>query len=265
MIDLLTKIENREWMVIENKGQKIFAVLHTPCEVENPPIVMICHGFSSSKHGSNRSYVRIAEGLAAIGIATLRFDFRGSGDSEGSLSDISLEDLISDAFAVYQAIENREEFDNERIGIFGASLGGAVALLSNAIHKRAKSIALWAPVARGDLWYRDLVKRNPDLTGQDPLVAMAIYKGITIHPLFRQQFAAMSAEKTLMEFPLTPLLHMQGEKDMIISTDHTLAYKKYAGPNTQFITYPNAEHSLGFASAFPDVIQTSVDWFQKTL
>jgi uncharacterized protein len=79
MLASLEKIETREPLIIENEGQRLFGVLHKPVGWDNPPIVVVLHGFASSKHGSHRCYVTLAEYLAKEGIATLRFDFRGAG------------------------------------------------------------------------------------------------------------------------------------------------------------------------------------------
>src|ERR1700722_18881351 len=165
----------REWVIMKNGGQQIFGVLHRPQLEVNPPIAVIMHGFASSKHGSNRCYVTLAEALVNVGIASLRFDFRGSGDSEGSLSEITFEDLVSDAMAVLENLDAIKGIDRSRIALFGASLGGTIAILAAARAQNVKTMALWAPVASGELWYRDFLMQNPEYAHVDPEKVLSSY------------------------------------------------------------------------------------------
>lgn len=265
MQGMLEKTESREWVAVDNGGVRLFGVLHRPAQKEDPPVVAILHGFASSKHGSNRCYVALAEALAREGIAALRFDFRGSGDSEGSLSAASFEDLISDALAMTKYLLDSDGIDAKRMGLFGASLGGSIAVQASAHGGMAKALALWAPVASGELWFRDFVMKRPELMDADPKAILGTYKGVDLTSVFREQFAKLAAFKTLATLAHLPLLHMHGEKDDTISITHQEAFRKEAGPNSKFITYPEEQHSLGFAKAFPEVVQETVGFFKEHL
>lgn len=264
----LDKVETRESLQIENDGQRLFGVLHRPSGIDNPPVVVVLHGFASSKHGSNRCYVKLAEHLVKYGIATLRFDFRGSGDSEGILSEISFEDLISDAVTVLETIENIEGLDESRIGLFGASLGGSIAVLAAARFQKVKAVALWAPVASGELWYRDFLMRHPEHLHADPSKVLSTYRGIILNQAFRNEFRQMFAYKALRELSDVPLLLMQGEKDETVSMVHFEAFRQACiglESPTRFVKYPDGEHSLGFSPDLHAVLDESKQWFEHYL
>jgi fermentation-respiration switch protein FrsA (DUF1100 family) len=265
----LEKTETREWVLLENNGQKIFGVLHKPLTVNNPPICVVMHGFASSKVGSNRCYVTLAERFAQIGIATLRFDFRGSGDSEGSLTDISFNDLVSDAIAVLQQLEHIEGIDFSRCALFGASLGGTLAILaaSQMLSPHIKALALWAPVASGELWYRDFLNRFPDYRTADPKKILGSYKGVTLHPDFHGQFAQLFAYTNIQLLRDLPILHMHGEKDDMISIAHQEAFQQACIEHStiRFIKYPDGGHALGTTQSFPQIINATIDWFERYL
>lgn len=261
------KSEQREGCVIENKGQKIFAIVHRPTDVNNAPCVVIMHGFASSKHGTNRAHVFLSEKLAENGIASLRFDFRGAGDSEGSLSDISLEDMVSDALVALQHSEQLEGIDPERIGVFGSSLGGSVAMFSAAQHGNVQAMVVWAPVASGELWYRDFIAQNPEKLTLDPKEVLSSYRGIKLNPKFQEQFGRMMAAKLLEELNM-PFLHMQGEKDQTVSLLHQKVYKMHSEGKTspsKFISYPDTDHQLGAEAVSPVVIRECIQWFKEHL
>jgi alpha-beta hydrolase superfamily lysophospholipase len=260
--------ETREWVTMKNGGQQIFGILHRPQMPTNPPVVLILHGFASSKHGSNRCYVALAERLAKEGFATLRFDFRGAGDSEGSLTEITLEDLISDALSVIEGLETLQGIDASRVALFGASLGGTISILAAARIQTIKTLVLWAPVASGELWYRDFLTQHPEYVHADPEKVLSSYSGVRLHPLFREQFAQMTAYKTLkQQLSSLPTLHMHGEKDVVISISHQEAFRQACGqcPYMRFIKYQDGEHSLGFSPNFTEVVEETLSWLQKHL
>lgn len=268
MLGMLEKTESREWVTFENDGQQIFGVLHRPISTQNPPVVVFMHGFASSKHGSNRCYVRMAEELAKSGIAALRFDFRGSGDSEGSLSEITFLDLVSDAVKALHFTSSIEGIDSDRLGVFGASLGGALAVLATAQVERVKALALWAPVASGELWYRDFLQNHPQYIKADPNEILGSYRGVKLHPKFKEQFAQMFAYQAAAKLGPIPLLHMHGAKDTTISLAHQGAFQKACeagNPKAYFKTFPDGEHSLGYSSDFPQIIQETLSWFKTNL
>lgn len=138
--------EERESVVLTNQGQKIFGILHLPKGVHRPPCVLFCHGLGGHKTGRYRVYVDLAEALVKAKIAVFRFDFRGSGDSEGSFSEMTLKGEVSDALVALEYLKQEERIDTERLGVFGRSLGGAVAILSSALFQSIRCISLWAPI-----------------------------------------------------------------------------------------------------------------------
>lgn len=268
----LDKLETREPLMITNNEQQIFAVLHRPLGIDFAPVVVVHHGFASSKHGSNRCYVTLAEHLAKNGIATIRFDFRGSGDSEGALTELSFNDLVSDSVAVLQSIESIEGIDSKRIGLFGASLGGAIAVFGAARFVQANAqinaLALWAPVASGELWYRDFLVRHPEYVHVNPSQVLSSYRGIQLSDAFREEFKQMYAYKTAGELTDVPLLVMQGEKDETVSINHLEAFRQSCASSDspmRFVKYPDGEHSLGFSPDFASALEETQQWFEYYL
>lgn len=256
--------ETREWIIFENEGKKIFGVIHHP-HVENPPIVVIMHGFASSKVGTNRSWVYMAEALTKAGIAVLRFDFRGAGDSEGSLTEMDLDGYLSDALVAADVVKSR---GYRRMGFFGSSLGGAVSVLTAARLGGVDSLALWAPVASGQLWAQDFIECNKHLDSSNLEEMLTSYHGVQLHPKFKEQFGQMVPFEEVKELTDVPLLHLQGENDTTVSVRHQKAYQKSregASAPSRFICYPDIDHNLGFEPVLPEVIEETVQWFQKTL
>ena len=95
-------------------------------ETDRCPIVILMHGIFSSKDFNPMP--ALAKGLAAEGIASIRFDFDGHGKSEGRMQDMTVEKEIADARAIWDYVTTLPYVD--RIGLLGHSQGGVIASMT---------------------------------------------------------------------------------------------------------------------------------------
>lgn len=132
---------------IKNKELTLRGMLHIPEKVEGKiPIVCMFHGFTGDKLGSHFMFVRLSRLLENKGIATLRFDFIGSGESDGDFVDMTLTKELEDAKLILSYAKSLDFADTDRIGVLGFSMGGAVAsMLAGEYKDNIKSLCLWAP------------------------------------------------------------------------------------------------------------------------
>src|SRR5690606_39208003 len=72
-------------------------------------------------------FLVLADHLTKQGIAVLRFDDRGVGESEGDLSKATSKDLANDVEAAVEFLKSRQEIQLNRIGLLGHSEGGLIA------------------------------------------------------------------------------------------------------------------------------------------
>ncbi|HET6319559.1 MAG TPA: alpha/beta fold hydrolase [Chloroflexota bacterium] len=90
---------------------------------ERPESLVIVHGL-----GSNRGeLLPLSTDLHARGFTLLLLDLRAHGDSEGALSTLGVKE-VEDVRGAIDYLVQQPEVDRHRIGIYGGSLGGAVAL-----------------------------------------------------------------------------------------------------------------------------------------
>lgn len=88
-------------------------------------IVCMFHGFTGNKTEHNGHYRNIARQLAQKGVASLRMDYHGNGESDGEFYDFSYIDTLDDAKRIIDFAKNIEGI--EEVCILGFSYGGAVA------------------------------------------------------------------------------------------------------------------------------------------
>jgi len=263
-----TSKDQRESVVLENHGQKIFGVFHKPLNVAQFPAVLICHGFGGHKVGRYRLYVNIAKRLAEMGIGTLRIDFRGSGDSEGEFAEMTLEGEISDALKGLQYLNQHAQVDENRIGLIGRSLGGAVAIMAASRFQSVKSICLWAPIYSSSQWYDKWQQLHSADLHSDHKEHLMTVEGQKPGFEFFQQFFAMNIEDYLPALQGTPLFLIHGRNDQIVNPSHSEKYlhkRLNAIGETKFIELPLSDHDFTPSAERLLAMEETCLWFNQTL
>lgn len=123
-------------------GIKLCGILSNPTENKKKPVIILCHGFSTSKDG--RTFVRLEEILNEQGISTFRFDFFGHGESEGKFAEITTSEAIDD---VLNAIKFLKESGYFKIGLVGSSFGGMASTIAASRSDDLYILALKSPVS----------------------------------------------------------------------------------------------------------------------
>ncbi len=75
----------------------------------------------------HKPFLVIADYLSRNGIAVLRYDDRGVGQSQGNYAEATSADLATDAEAAYNFLKNNPKINSREIGLMGHSEGGLIA------------------------------------------------------------------------------------------------------------------------------------------
>ncbi|MEG0036532.1 MAG: alpha/beta hydrolase [Victivallaceae bacterium] len=264
-----------EIYVRSNNGVKLSTVLHRPETTSSSPtpIVVIFHGMGANKAGTGDSHIKLARRLAGNGICCLRFDFRGSGESEGSISESSFMDFVKDGSAVIESLRDIPGIDSQSVAIYGSSLGGTVSIFVAELHAdNIRSIALWAPITNGSLWIKEILA-VPDSERSQLKInrerTQALYKGVAISKNFENEFSTVNLAERLLHIPTDiHILHLQGTNDDLVSLKHrdeivkTLEVKGFSYDTR---LYTGFGHSLGNQPEYDAVLDELTSWFIGTL
>lgn len=123
-------------------------VLETPdCDIVNGfPIAILMHGFMSSS--KSPGIQGLAKGLKERGIASLRFDFSGAGQSDGKYEEMTIRKQVSEADTILTYVKSLDCIDQTKIFLVGLSMGGVVAsLLAGQRKQDINKCCLWYPAA----------------------------------------------------------------------------------------------------------------------
>jgi hypothetical protein len=115
--------------IASTDGVALGATLSIPNGKANPNVVILVHGSGPGTRdeelAGHRPFAVLADYLARMGVAVLRYDKRGISRSTGDYENHTLPQLVEDLNAVVQAMAARKQFAN--IGLIGLSEGPQIA------------------------------------------------------------------------------------------------------------------------------------------
>lgn len=121
-------------------GHTVAAILSIP-DIPTHRAAVLCHGFLSTKNSTtNKTLTGL---LNDRGLATLRFDFFGHGESQGPFEALTTTLAIEQAMT---AVEYATAKGFSRIGLVGSSFGGLVSILTASQRQDLACLALKCPV-----------------------------------------------------------------------------------------------------------------------
>lgn len=139
------------------RGYTLAGTLTTPKGATRPlPVVITISGSGPQDRDSRLAGIRhyapfreIADTLGRRGIAVLRFDDRGVGESGGATSRDSAtsEDFADDVLSVVEFLRRRRDIDGARIAVAGHSEGGLIAPIAAVKDPRVRAVVLLAGTA----------------------------------------------------------------------------------------------------------------------
>ena len=128
-----------KFIITNSRGQNLSAVLHKPAS-QTEKIIIFSHSFKSDKD-TDYTAIEFAKRICDEGYAFLRFDFWGSGESDGEFVDSTIDMHIDDLKSVIDFVKE-EGYAN--ICLAGLSLGTTVSIM--AYDESIKCLLLWSPI-----------------------------------------------------------------------------------------------------------------------
>ena len=136
-----------------SEGFKLQGDVYTPSDVapgEQRGAVLLCHGYTGVKDLYLPDNARV---LNDSGYVVMAFDYKGWGQSEGvSPLRLAPHSRVSDVQAAMTFLGEQPEVDEDRIGIYGTSYGGATVVWTAAIDQRAKCVVSVVGIGHGARW-----------------------------------------------------------------------------------------------------------------
>jgi len=145
----------RQIIRFQSSGKRLYGVLHNGEQPLGCGFVM-CAPFGEEAKSAYRTYFEMAEIAAAKGWSVLRFDYRGTGNSEGGFDEFSPSAALAD---IRSAMEWLRLNRVRRVGLLGLGLGATLAFELAAAESCDFMIA-WEPIVNGEEFHKLNVKRH---------------------------------------------------------------------------------------------------------
>lgn len=244
------------------RGKLLRGMIHRPAGTRGgTPGVIFFHGFTGDRMESHWIFIKCARALASKGIASLRFDFYGSGESEGSFREATLQSEIADAKAAIRFMQRQKGIDPVRLGLCGLSLGGCVAACV-APAAKAQALVLWSAVARPAILQqlsRKLGKPSPNDANNFE------YDAREISARFLKDAAKVDPLSAIRRFR-RPTRIIHPGKDETVPRSHAEDFLQASGARVkEKVIVPGADHTFSSIAWETAVIGLTVEWLRRYL
>ena len=258
--------------------------------------VVLCHGYTGVK---DLYLPDNASVLCEAGYIVLTFDYKGWGKSEGARDRLAPYSRVADVQAAITFLGAQSQVNEDAIGIYGTSYGGATVGWTAAIDRRVKCVVSVVGVGHGQRWMRsvrrpdewiDLLERSKDdrvqrtMTGnsqradrseillpdrQSAALAAAARKdnpnAINTLPLdYIDETLQFHAEWLVDKISPRPVLFITTDDDRLVPAEESEALYQKAGEPKKLITLKGYGHYEVYVEpAFSEVMEPTTAWFQK--
>ena len=276
-------------MQFVSNGLELAGVLQLPDGLkkgERSAAFLVLHGFGSNKDGGN--VVTVSNLLTGLGYATLRFDMRGCGDSQGARGRTICLEQVEDTRAALDYLSRNENVDARRIGVIGHSFGAAVAVYAAGVDSRIAacvSAGGWGDGVKKfrkqhespEAWakFQGMLEEGRRRKARGETMMVPRYDIVPIRPELRHNLAPGS----ILEFPFDvvesmyafrandvvgkiaprPLLLLHPANDTVTPTEQSVDLFALAGQPTDLHLVAGVDHFM-FSEGNTLVINLLRDW-----
>ena len=248
-------------VTIDGDHGKLHAVIHKPelKDGERCPMVLLCHGFMGNKEGALEK--QIAELLRQQGIASIRFDFNGHGQSEGRFQDMTVPNEIVDAKKVIEYVSNLPYV--ESVAITGHSQGGVVAAMTagDLGAERIKAVVLLAPAA---VLRDDAIRGSTMGATYDPFNPgeyIELFRGMRLGAEYIRTAFSLPIYDTAAKYQ-GPALIIHGTGDRVVPYTYGERFHQI-WDGSELVIIDKADH--GFSQQIEQVAGKSAEFLSKAL
>lgn len=135
-------------------GSQMLGCRHVPLASSHAGLVL-CSSLRAEFETNYRREILLGRSLASTGITVQRFQYLGTGNSDGATEAVTLESMTADTIAATRWLEAGRRLD--RVAFMGTRLGASVAA-SVASSKKTAPLVLWEPVLDPKKYFRELFR-----------------------------------------------------------------------------------------------------------
>jgi len=241
---------------LRSDGLELAGEVYIPSGNKSCPALCICHGIPAVPYNpEDKGYTTLAQRFCAAGFATLIFNFRGTGKSQGNLDILG---WSRDLQAAVDFLYSLEGIDKKRFCLLGFSGGAAVSVYAAAHDPRVSLLVACACPAD----FSSLAGREMVLSSIQHFREIGVIRDKDFPPSLEEWlrgFETVSPIRWIDKVSPRPLLLVHGDADEVVPLEHAhRLYQKAKQPKEIIIT-PGAEHKLRLEEA---AMAAVLDWLK---
>lgn len=219
-------------------GYELSARLELPLSSEPEAYAVFAHVFTGSKNLTATRY--ISRALTLNGIAVLRFDFTGLGESEGDFADTNFTSNVEDLLAACKFLA--ENYEAPKI-IIGHSLGGAASIFAAAKVDSVRAVATVGTPSEPEHVTHLLSSRIEDIETDGKAQVNIGGQVFTIKKHFLDDLRSKDMYRVISELDKA-ILVLHSPQDRVVEIDNAAKIYHAAKHPKSFVTLNNADHML---------------------
>ncbi len=252
------KVERRNLAFKGYMGNQLAASLDYPTAREPQCYAIMCHCFTCTRQ--TLTTARVSRGLAEAGIAVLRFDFSGLGESGGDFAETHFRSMLAD---IQAAAELLQQYYQPVSVLLGHSMGGTACLAASQLPEQCfsqldKLVTLASP-ATPDHVLRHFGLAMPQLEqGQSSFISVA-GKDYPVKPALVEDVRSFDMQQQMANCELPIMAVRAGHDDMVGAeqADHILQYTQ---GEQQLCEIAEADHLFSERKHTQQLIEKIVNW-----
>ncbi len=219
------------------RGEMLAARLERPIG-EPRAWALFAHCFTCSK--DLKAVVRISRALVDRGIAVLRFDFTGLGESEGDFADTDFSSNLEDLVAA--ADHMRRVYRAPRL-LIGHSLGGAAVLAAASQIRETAAVATLGAPSDTDHLKETLLRQAPELRDREEAEVQLAGRTFRIRRQLIEDLEEHGMREAIAALDV-PLMILHSPEDDVVGIEHAARIYKAARHPKSFVSLDGADHLL---------------------
>ena len=246
------------------KGKTLRGMYHYPDDEGIYPTVILFHGFTGDKLEPHRIFLKLSRRLTAKGMAAIRFDFSGSGESDGDFEEMTFSSEVFEAQEILKFVSYLPTTDADRIGLVGLSMGGAVAsVIAGKNPSTVKALVLWAAAGIDTITgiYHDKEGKGRYLQNEHGQIDIG---GLWLNENFHADLANWNSYEALQNYQ-GPTLILQGTGDEVVPPATAEKYQAALDGRASLIYIPEADHTFNRNSWEDQVLSETTKFLKNTL
>jgi len=246
---------------ITNKFQERLKGLEDMPEtvLDKCPTVILAHGFGGDKREVGM-FDDVAKSLTENNFLVYRFDFSGSGESEGDYSKTSLTKLAGDLRSIIDFIKGRSKVDADKLALVGMSFGTSVAIALDA--PEIKSYVLLGSVANPYEVLKNLFQEYTFNPEGESFRITSTGKHVKMGSQFWKDFSDYNLPKSISEIH-KPICIIHGEKDTAAPLEEAKVFYKNANEPKKLIIVKDSDHGFYEPDERREMVEGLTNWFKK--